>query len=96
MLGLARVLAGDLIGRGLPRYSMVIAITAFVINVAVNLIFIPKFGILGAAATASITHIFAGMLYIYFFTRVSGVRVRELLIMRKEDFTNLLSYLRRN
>ena len=96
MLGLARILAGDLIGRGLYRHSMVIAISAFVINVAVNLIFIPKFGILGAAATASITHIFAGMMYIYFFMRVSGVSAGELLIMRKEDFTNLLPYLRRN
>ena len=96
MLGLARVLAGDLIGRGLHGYSMVIAISAFVINVAVNLIFIPQFGILGAAATASITHIFAGMMYIYFFTRESGVRIRELLIMRKEDFTGLLHLLRRN
>ncbi|NQT33740.1 polysaccharide biosynthesis C-terminal domain-containing protein [bacterium] len=96
MLGLARILAGDLIGRGLPKYSMVISISAFVINVVVNLIFIPKFGILGAAATASITHIFAGMMYVYFFTRVSGVRVRELLIMRKEDFTGLLHLLRHN
>jgi len=49
VMSLARVLAGDLIGRGLPKYSMVISTIAFLINAVVNLLFIPKFGILGAA-----------------------------------------------
>jgi len=95
VMSLARILAGDLIGRGLPKYSMVISVVAFILNVAVNLVFIPRFGILGAAATASITHIFAGLLYIYFFIRVSGVPLGELLILRREDLKGLKRILRR-
>jgi len=94
IFSLARILAGDLIGRGLPKYSMIISTLSFVLNFTVNLFFIPRFGILGAAVTASISHIFGGLMFIYFFTRVSGVRIPDLLIIKREDLTGIIKQLR--
>lgn len=92
---LAGMLAGDLVGRGLPRYSMITSMLAFFLNVGINLVLIPRFGILGAAIASSITHAFAGLMFLYYFVRVSGVRVRDILILKRRDLINLMLLLRR-
>jgi len=91
----AGMLSGDLIGRGLPRYAMFTSIFAFVLNVAVNLLLIPKYGLSGAAIASSLTHAFSGLMFLYYFLRESGVGLRETLFLKRNDIIELMQLMRR-
>jgi len=84
--GIAKMLAGDLLGRGLPRHAMVISGIAFAANLLINLLVIPYWGIVGAALSATITQILVGVLFIRAFTRSSLIPAGELFAVRREDF----------
>ena len=86
LFALGRILAGDLFGRGKPEFAMIISILTFVFNFGVNLLFIPRFGIIGAAIASSITHGITGLLFLYFFLRESHVSVADVFIMKREDW----------
>jgi len=94
IFSLAGMLSGDLIGRGLPRYAMLTSIFAFVLNVVVNLILIPKFGLAGAAIASSLTHAFSGAMFLYYFHRESGVDISDTLILKRNDIIKLKQLMR--
>lgn len=56
-LGGAKVLSNDLAGRGYPQYNTITASAAFACTVALDLLLIPRLGILGAAAASSAAYI---------------------------------------
>jgi O-antigen/teichoic acid export membrane protein len=93
---LAKMLAGDLIGRGLPKYAMVISMAAFAINIVVNLLLIPHYGILGAAIASSVAHGFTGIMFLIAFLRVSKVPLHQVLILQGEDLRLLFQAVRRS
>jgi len=86
---LAKLLSGDLVGRGLPHYAMKISLVALGLNVGINLILIPLFGIIGAALTATLTHSVTGLLFLRAFQRESGASVSEALVIRRGDLAQL-------
>jgi O-antigen/teichoic acid export membrane protein len=92
----AKMLAGDLIGRGLPKYAMYISIAAFVTNIIVNLLLIPKFGIIGAAIASSITNTFTGLMFLTAFLRESHVSVWDTIIIKRSDMQGIARFLQRN
>jgi len=87
--GLAKMLAGDLLGRGMPGYAMTISAIAFAVNLCINMVFIPRWGITGAALSASLTQILVGILFIRSFVKASDVKVSELFIIQRDDFSKL-------
>ena len=86
LFSLAKLLSGDLGGRGLPRYAMVISTIVMFINIGVNLVLIPLWGIKGAALTASFTHALAGLMFLWAFSHESGVAFKDALIIKRDDF----------
>ncbi|MBM3327926.1 MAG: hypothetical protein FJY67_00445 [Calditrichaeota bacterium] len=95
VLTLATMLAGDLIGRGKPHYSVIVSVITFVLNVAAGLILIPRLGIMGAALASTGTHFLTGSMFLYFFLRESGVTARDVLVARREDWLLVRRSLRR-
>jgi len=93
---LAKMLAGDLIGRGLPKYAMVISIAAFVVNIIINILLIPRYGIMGAAIASSVAHGFTGIMFLAAFLRVSGMPIREVLLLQRNDLQVLFRTIRPN
>jgi O-antigen/teichoic acid export membrane protein len=91
---LAKMLAGDLIGRGLPKYAMVISIAAFVVNIIINIVLIPRYGIVGAAIASTIAHGFTGIMFLVAFLRVSSTPIREVLLLRRDDLQVLFRTVR--
>lgn len=83
------ILANDLSAREKPRYSIVVAYTMLTLNIVLNLIFIPRMGISGAALASLIAYSCAGLLWILFYLRESGISSQELML-RFEDFRVLL------
>jgi len=85
-LSLVKILAGDLGGRGLPKYAMKISFLVLFINIVANLSLIPSFGVMGAALAASATHLITAVLFWIAFHRESRSRLFDTLIIKVEDF----------
>ena len=81
-LSIWKVLCNDLAGRGLPQYKFYSSLPSFFITVLLNIILIPKLGIIGAAITTSIAYFISTVIIICIYTRISGTRKKELFIPR--------------
>lgn len=80
------VLQAEMVGTGHPaRLSMFSGLT-LVLNVAINLATIPRWGIDGAALTSGITYsLLSVLLLLDYRARNRGVRMRELVVPRRAD-----------
>ena len=78
--------------RGKPTIHLIVAAIVLLINVVLNLIFIPSIGINGAALASTISYIFYGVIYIIMFKR-EGIHIRQLLILQKEDIKSIKNLL---
>ncbi len=67
LLGVARILMNDSLGRGFPHYYSYTTVLGLVLTVGGNLWFIPRFGIEGAAISSSVAYtvVFLGSLVLY-------------------------------
>ncbi len=91
----ARPLANWLIRQGRPIVFSLIAVVAFAVNIAGNLILIPKIGIIGASAASSIAYLGLAVAYVVWGLRISGLGVRDALGPQAGDRQTLVRLLRR-
>lgn len=86
-LSAGRVLSNDIAGRGRPGLNIYTGIAAVAINVVLNLLWIPKYGIVGAgwASTVSYSVSFLGSLF--FYCRLSGNRWTRVISPQRGDWT---------
>ncbi len=84
-LSVGRLLSADLNGRGLPGTVARANLSMAVANVALNLWWIPIWGIMGAAAATSLSYSAAVLLLARRYTRVSNVGWMELVRFDKGD-----------
>ncbi len=77
---LTRVLSSDLLARGYPRVILFGGIASLIVNVALNLLLIPRYGIIGAAVATSISYSLNFMILLAAFTRLTGVSLFSFLI----------------
>ncbi|MCK4537490.1 MAG: polysaccharide biosynthesis C-terminal domain-containing protein [Candidatus Krumholzibacteria bacterium] len=82
---LSRVLGSDLMARGHPKVNMWAGFAALITNVGCNMIFIPKFGIIGAAGATSISYTLHFLVILWAFVRISGLPVSAILVPGRED-----------
>jgi len=80
------VITYDLAGRGKPMVNTYVAIGALVSNVLLNIILIPKFGIIGAAWSVVISYVIAFLLELFMYSRISGNKIKDMLFLKKLDF----------
>jgi len=86
---LPKVLGADLAARGLPQFNFIVSAVNFAVNLVLNLLLIPRIGIIGAALSSTISYAVAAVLISYFYKRLTGTPVRELLIPRRGDWQAL-------
>jgi O-antigen/teichoic acid export membrane protein len=70
-LGVSRVLSNDLFGRGRPGLSLCVAVVTVVSNVALNALWIPQYGIAGAALASSASYSLALAATLWVYCRIS-------------------------
>jgi O-antigen/teichoic acid export membrane protein len=80
-------LASYQLGRGRPLTSLYIALLSVPFSIGAYLLLIPPFGIAGAAVASSISYATLTALELYFLFRVSSIRLVELLVPRRSDWT---------
>ena len=83
--GADSILAHDIAGRGKPLVNSYISIIALIVNIILNIIWIPKFGIEGAAWASTISYglTFVGRVLIY--SRISGNSFGVILLPQRSD-----------
>ena len=95
MLSIAKVLNGDLAGRGRPELGSRSAGISLIINVSLNLILIPKWGISGAALSSTVSYTIVSLVMLYYYVKLSGSNPFDATIIQPNDFKLYISYLKR-
>jgi O-antigen/teichoic acid export membrane protein len=71
LLGGAKVLTNAIAGRGYPHYNSITSGVALVLTIALNLLFIPRYGVLGASMASSAAYILIFLMTLVFYFIVS-------------------------
>jgi O-antigen/teichoic acid export membrane protein len=79
------VLAGDFIGRGRPHWNTQASAITLVINVALCVAWIPRWGVVGAAWASSVAYAAGAAVMVLRFRLVSGLPWAEILVPRPSD-----------
>ncbi len=90
-LGGSKPIATDLAGRGKPQISMYSAIFSLIINVPLNILLIPKWGMSGAAFASSVAYIAATLFVLIAFKKVSNNSYFDVLLIKRKDFLDYKS-----
>ena len=85
-LSISKIIGSDLSGRGFPHYSSIASGVALIVTVVFDLLFIPIFGINGAALASSISYMVNAAVVLYFFKKTSGISINDILIIKASDF----------
>jgi len=85
-LSICKVLSNELIGRGKPIINTIAAAISLSINVPLNILFIPMWGIVGAAFASTISYSITSIVVITAFLKISRASIRDTLFIKKEDF----------
>lgn len=84
-LSVCKVLSNELVGRGKPMVNTYAVIISLVVNIPLNLIFIPQWGIVGSALASSISYTITAVIILVIFLQLSKSTVSDTLILKKED-----------
>jgi len=79
------ILSRYVVGRGRPGLGTFVLVTGLIVNVAANVALIPRFGIVGAAVSSSISYTVTAVLILGAFLRMSGQGLRETLVIQRRD-----------
>ena len=84
-LTVARVLGIDLAGRGKPVLNTYVSIASVAINMGLNVLLIPRYGMSGAAIASSFAYAITLGARVSLYTRISGVRWTHLFVPQRGD-----------
>jgi Na+-driven multidrug efflux pump len=79
------VLTVDLSGRNLRVFPALASLVTFGVNTGLNLLWIPKHGILGAAWSSGVSYLLQSLLVMGYFLRVTRVPFRALVVPEAND-----------
>ncbi|HXC78506.1 MAG TPA: oligosaccharide flippase family protein [Candidatus Acidoferrum sp.] len=82
----AKVLSSYLSGIGRPIYSTYIASGSVILTVVLDLVFIPRNGIAGAAAVSSVVYTLTAIATVVVFRKESGAGILETIVIQPQDF----------
>jgi O-antigen/teichoic acid export membrane protein len=90
-LSLAKVLTSYISGRGKPGPVSVGSGIALFLNLGANVILIPQFGIVGAAAASLLSYTALAVMMVFVACRISGLSPFAIVVPRKGEFLMLTS-----
>jgi len=85
IFSICKVLCNEITGRGKPLINIVAAAISLFINIPLNLLFIPRIGIEGAALASTISYSVCALIVLIEFVGVSKTRVSDVVIIKNED-----------
>ena len=85
-LSAGRVLSNDIAGRGFPGLNIYTGLAAVVTNVILNLLWIPRYGIVGAARASAVSYTVLFLFALFFYCRLSGNRWTKVIFPQPGDW----------
>lgn len=95
LLTIFKVINMDLSGKGKPWVSLKAMIPALLINVVLNIVFIPKHGAVGAALASTISYSLAALLFIFFYSKETKIPVIDIIRYKASDFQPIVQLLKK-
>lgn len=86
LLTIFKVLNMDLAGRGKPWIAMKAMVPSLIINVILNVLWIPTYGANGAAVASTISYTAAAIIFLWIYSKEISIPIKIILLYRKEDF----------
>jgi O-antigen/teichoic acid export membrane protein len=86
LLTVFKVMNMDLAGKGKPWIAMKSMVVPLLINLGCNFYFIPLYGSKGAALSSLISYSSASLFFLYFYSRETGIPIRDIIRYKKTDF----------
>lgn len=77
--------------RGKPWRLAYASFACLILNLALNLLLLPKYGIIGAALTSSISYSLLAIILLRSFSHAEGVAISDVLIPRRGEIRQLLA-----
>jgi O-antigen/teichoic acid export membrane protein len=84
-LSIAKVLGGYVTGIGRPGVNSALSIAALAANVSLNLVLIPRLGIIGAALASLVSYTFNAVALTLYSSRAAGTSVASFWVIRPQD-----------
>jgi O-antigen/teichoic acid export membrane protein len=84
-LSICKVLSNEITGRGKPLIITYASVISLIVNIPLNIIFIPQMGITGSALASSISYTAATLIVLAKFIKISKSTISETLIIKKQD-----------
>jgi O-antigen/teichoic acid export membrane protein len=81
-----RILANDIAGRGLPLLNTYVGVVGIVVQITLNLLWIPGLGATGAAWATSISYGLTTAVRLWLYNRVSGNSLATVLLPQSSDW----------
>jgi O-antigen/teichoic acid export membrane protein len=85
-LSAGRVLSNDIAGRGFLRLNIYTDLAAITTNVVLNLLWIPRYGIVGAAWASTVSYTVSFLGALFFYCRLSGNRWTSIVFPQRGDW----------
>jgi len=79
------ILANDIGGRGKPMINTYVSAFSVVLNIILNIVWIPKWGIEGAALATAVSYFAVFIITVFVYTRISGNRMIDVIFPQKSD-----------
>jgi len=89
------IVSSHFAGRGRPGINAIISSIAFVVTIILDILLIPRWGIIGASLATSFSYIISMLATVIFFNRVSKLGLKEILIFKRSDFSFIPKLLRK-
>lgn len=86
-------LSNDISGRGKPMIPVYIGIVPITTNIILDILWIPKWGIEGAAWALLIADILLFIITVLVYSKISGNRIRDVIFIKKSDFKYYKNFL---
>jgi len=94
-MSVCTILMNDLAARGKPMISTYLIGFSAILNIILNILWIPKWGIGGAAWATAVSYSLASVIIIFIYGRVSGNKIRDIILFQKSDIQLYKSLLKR-
>jgi O-antigen/teichoic acid export membrane protein len=89
MWSATRVIAYDFAARGRPELNSYLAIVVLIVNVALNVILIPRIGVIGGAISTTVAYTANTFATAFLYRRFSDLPSWKLFVLQREDFVLL-------
>jgi len=94
-LSVAKVMTSYVNGRGHPGLVAIGTVASLILNIALNLVLIPRFGIVGASLSSLISYTFQAAVAVVFASRLSGQSALSLFVPGRDEIVLLVDTTRR-